>query len=87
MSSRRRLCGTANAGSGADPVATTSIDLAALEHARTDPSVETGQPEHQNASSHGNRSTSAASADMLVERFQALASEVLVHPVHELVGR
>ena len=33
--------------------------------------------------SHAN----AASADMLVERFQALASEVLVHPVHELVGR
>jgi len=32
-------------------------------------------------------SPSAASADMLVERFQALASEVLVHPVHELVGR
>ena len=30
---------------------------------------------------------SAASKDMLVERFQALASEVLVHPVHELVGR
>src|SRR3954453_5210137 len=30
---------------------------------------------------------SAASADMLVERFQAFASEVLVHPVHELVGR
>ena len=29
----------------------------------------------------------AASADMLVEQFQALASEVLVHPVHELVGR
>src|SRR3954466_15014588 len=30
---------------------------------------------------------SAASKDMLVERFQALASEVLMHPVHELVGR
>src|SRR5215213_891679 len=29
----------------------------------------------------------AASKDMLVQRFQALASEVLMHPVHELVGR
>src|SRR5215204_5904387 len=32
-------------------------------------------------------STSAASADMLVERFQGFASEVLMHPVHELMGR
>src|SRR3954462_6091816 len=31
--------------------------------------------------------TSAVSKDMLVERFQAFASEVLVHPVHELIGR
>ena len=30
---------------------------------------------------------SAASADMLVQRFQAFASEVLMDPVHELVGR
>src|SRR3954452_828896 len=30
---------------------------------------------------------SAASADMLVERFQGFTSEVLMHPVHELVGR
>src|SRR4051794_19856645 len=33
------------------------------------------------------RRPSAASKDMLVQRFQALASEVLMHPVHELVGR
>src|SRR3954454_8617294 len=45
-----------------------------------------GSPNHY-TTSHGNRPTSAASADMLVERFQAVASEVLVHPVHELVGR
>ena len=38
-----------------------------------------------NLSSH--KGPSAASKDMLVERFQALASEVLMHPVHELVGR
>ena len=31
--------------------------------------------------------TGAASKDMLVEQFQAFASEVLMHPVHELVGR
>src|SRR3954464_4730908 len=31
--------------------------------------------------------TSAASADMLVERFQGFTSEVLMHPVHELMGR
>ena len=30
---------------------------------------------------------SAASADMLVERFQGFTSEVLMNPVHELVGR
>src|SRR5215207_2896706 len=30
---------------------------------------------------------SAVSKDMLVERFQAFASEVPVHPVHELVSR
>jgi hypothetical protein len=30
---------------------------------------------------------SAASADMLVERFQAFTSEVLMHSVHELVSR
>jgi len=30
---------------------------------------------------------SAISKDMLVKRFQAFASEMLVHPVHELVGR
>src|SRR3954469_4753128 len=32
-------------------------------------------------------SPSAASADMLVERFQGFTSEVLMHSVHELVGR
>src|SRR4051812_32755464 len=58
MSSRRRLCGTANAGSGgADPVASRSIGSAALGHARTDRFVETVQPEHQNARSHGRRPT------------------------------
>src|SRR4051794_18672824 len=30
---------------------------------------------------------SAVSKDMLVEQFQVFASEVLVHPVHELVSR
>src|SRR3954469_19866519 len=30
---------------------------------------------------------SAVSKDMLAERFQAFASEVLMDPVHELVGR
>ena len=30
---------------------------------------------------------SAASADMLVDRFQGFTSEVLMHPVHELVSR
>src|SRR3954454_24017917 len=30
---------------------------------------------------------SAVSKDILVQRFQAFASEVLVHPVHELIGR
>src|SRR3954469_9815459 len=32
-------------------------------------------------------SPSAVSKDMLVEQFQVFASEVLVHPVHELVSR
>src|SRR3954452_21514679 len=45
-----------------------------------------GSPHHY-TTSHGKRPTSAASADMLVERFQGFASEVLMHPVHELVGR
>jgi hypothetical protein len=55
MSSRRRLCGTANAGSGgADPVAIKPIGSAALGHARTNRFVETVQLEHQNARSHGN---------------------------------
>jgi hypothetical protein len=59
MSSRRRLCGTANAGSGGDdPVATKPIGSGALGHARTDRFVETVQPEHQNARSHGRRPTS-----------------------------
>src|SRR5215217_1148996 len=31
--------------------------------------------------------TSAASKDMLVEQFQGFASEVLMDPVHKLVGR
>src|SRR3954470_20434823 len=31
--------------------------------------------------------SSAVSKDMLVEQFQAFASEMLVHPVHELVSR
>src|SRR4051812_8490393 len=31
--------------------------------------------------------SSAVSKDMLVQRFQGFASEVLVHPVHELIGR
>src|SRR5690349_23894989 len=58
MSSRRRLCGTANAGSGGDdPVATKPIGSAALGHAPTDRFVETVQPEHQNARSHGRRPT------------------------------
>ena len=62
MSSRRRLCGTANAGSGGDdPVATKPIGSAALGHARTDRFVETGQPEHQNARSHGRRPTRTSS--------------------------
>ena len=61
MSSRRRLCGTANAGSGgADPVAIKPIGSAALGHARTDRFVETVQLEHQNARSHGNRPTRGA---------------------------
>src|SRR4051794_19255667 len=30
---------------------------------------------------------SAVSKDMLVKQFQAFASEMLVHPIHELVGR
>ena len=43
MSSRPRLCGTANAGSGGDnPVATKPIGSAALGPARTDRFVETG---------------------------------------------
>ena len=53
MSSRPRLCGTANAGSGGDdPVASKPIGSAALGPARTDRFVETVQPEHQNARSH-----------------------------------
>ena len=52
MSSRRRLCGTANAGSGGDPVAIKPIGSAALGHARTNRFVETVQLEHQNARSN-----------------------------------
>jgi len=53
MSSRRHLCGTANAGSGGDdPVAIKPIGSAALGHARTDRFVKTVQPEHQNARSN-----------------------------------
>jgi hypothetical protein len=60
MSSRPRLCGTANAGSGgADPVAIKPIGSAALEHARPDRFVKTVQLEHQNARSHGKRPTSS----------------------------
>src|SRR4051794_32972237 len=59
MSSRPRLCGTANAGSGgADPVAIKPIGSAALGHTCPDRFVETVQPEHQNARSHGRRPTS-----------------------------
>ena len=64
MSSRRRLCGTANAGSGGDdPVATKPIGSGALGHARTDRFVETVQPKHQNARSHDNRPTRAHSIE------------------------
>src|SRR3954451_2772642 len=57
-SSRPRLCGTANAGSGGvDPVAIKPIGSAALGHARPDRFVEAVQLEHQNARSHGNRPT------------------------------
>jgi hypothetical protein len=52
MSSQRRLCGTANAGSGADPVASRSIGSAALGPAPTDRFIATGQTEHQNARAH-----------------------------------
>ena len=61
MSSQPRLCGAANAGSGgADPVAINPIGSGALGHARPDRFVETGQPEHQNAKSHGRRPTSCS---------------------------
>src|SRR4051812_8472436 len=59
MSSRPRLCGTANAGSGGDdPVAIKPIGSAALGPARTDRFVEAVQPKHQNARSHNKRPTS-----------------------------
>ena len=74
MSSRPRLCGTANAGSGGvDPVAIKPIGSAALGHARPDRFVETVQLEHQNARSHGNRPTSSACRLVFVLARTALA--------------
>src|SRR3954469_2679196 len=76
MSSRRRLCGTANAGSGGDdPVATKPIGSAALGHARTDRFVETVQPQHQNARSHGRRPTSSARPSWITKGNAVGASE------------
>jgi hypothetical protein len=53
MSSRRRLCGTANAGSGGDdPVAIKPIGSAAREPAHTSPCGAAAQREQQNAKPH-----------------------------------